>query len=117
MRAPWYCLGLFLIGIAAPLGARDDVAVNVWPRVAMSPANVHVRAVIEPNSANRGLVLEAESNDSYRSTEVELDGASAPRMKSIEFRGLPVGEYVVTATLLGAGHETRAVARQRVSVQ
>ena len=45
-----------------------------------------------------------------------LEGEDAPRTTTFEFRGLPTGTYEVRATLLGAGGQQRAIARQQVDV-
>ena len=117
MRVRLCWLGLLMFGLPATLGAGGEVAVNVSAKVAMSPTTLRVRATIEPHVANRALVLVADSGHCYRSSEIQLDGESAPRASVFEYRGLPSGEYVLSATLLGAGRTTRAVVHQVVSVR
>ncbi|HZP48639.1 MAG TPA: hypothetical protein VFB07_08895 [Vicinamibacterales bacterium] len=58
----------------------------------------------------------AESEDFYRSSEIQLDGDSAPRTTQFEFRSLPPGTYEVRAVLYGAGGDARAEVRQQVNV-
>ena len=58
----------------------------------------------------------AESQDFYRSSEVQLEGDKAPRTSMIEFRSLPPGTYEVRVTVMGSGGEQRAFARQQVNV-
>jgi len=44
----------------------------------------------------------AESEDYYRSSEVQLDGDASPRFWRFEFRDLPAREYGVAAMLRGS---------------
>jgi len=41
--------------------------------------------------------VEADSDDYYRSSSIELDGDKEKRLHSVELRSLPAGEYVVRA--------------------
>ncbi len=68
-----------------------------------------VRAYVEANPANRAIAVVAESDDFYRSSEIQLDGERAPRTNRFEFRSLPSGTYHVKAMLIGAARSMRAV--------
>ena len=39
------------------------------------------------------LVVEADSDDYFRSSAIELDGANEKRLHSVEFKNLPAGTY------------------------
>ena len=62
------------------------------------------------------MAISAESNDFYRSSEIQLDGDKAPRTNRLEFRSLPPGSYEVKATLLDASGHSRANVRQQINV-
>ena len=83
--------------------------------MALAPAYLHVRTIIEADADNRHLEIVAESDDFYSSSQIQLDGARAPRVATFLFRALPSGVYKVTGTLFGTDGE-RATAWQTVSV-
>jgi hypothetical protein len=111
-------IGVLAATAALPLGAKekDPMTLRVTPAVAFAPANLIVRATIENNSANRSVEIVAESEDFYRSSEIELEGNTAPRTSMFEFRSLPPGAYEVRAVLYGVGGDARAEVRQQVNV-
>jgi len=110
--------GILILSVTLPAGAgeRDRMTLKVSPSVAFAPANLVVRARVEADADNRAIAIVAESEDFYRSSEVQLDGERAPRTNTFEFRSLPPGTYEVKATLLGHGGEQRATIRQQVNV-
>lgn len=97
-------------------GASQPVTMQVSPAVSFAPANLVIRARLEPHVNNRAMEVIAESADFYRSSAIELAGDRAPRAVTFEFRGLPPGEYEVTAAVIGTDHRRRAVVRSRVDV-
>jgi hypothetical protein len=58
----------------------------------------------------------ADSGGFYRSSAVQLEGDQSPRTTTFQFRGLPPGEYRVTATVMGADGRPRAITRASVNV-
>lgn len=104
--------------LTIPLGASDArrLTMRVTPSVAIAPADLIVRTVVEASAVNRSMTIIAESPDFYRSSEIPLDGDRAPRTTQFEFRGLPGGSYTVVAVLKGANHEHLAATRQEVTV-
>ena len=72
--------------------------------------------MIVADADNRAVEVVAESEDYYRSSEIQLDGDQAPRTNTFEFRSLPPGTYEVKATLLGSSGRTRAWAYSHVNV-
>ena len=95
---------------ASGIDANDRLALRVSPAVAFAPANLSVRATIEADAANRSIEIVAESADFYRSSAIQLDGDSAPRTSTFQFRSLPTGEYSVRGILRGqGGHEITTV--------
>ena len=110
------CLcGLMLVA-AGPLGASERLSLRVSPAVSFAPANLVVRTTIQADAANRAVEVVAESNEFYRSSEIELDGENAPRTNTFEFRSLPSGTYEVRVTLRGGGGQQLANVRQQVNV-
>jgi hypothetical protein len=111
-------LGLLvgLLVLTPPLlGAGASLAVQA-PTVMLAPGHLVVQTVVEPDSANRAIQVVAESPDSYRSSEVQLEGDAAPRKNTFEFKDLPSGIYQIHATLLGAGGQQRALVVRRLEV-
>jgi hypothetical protein len=106
---------LMLIG-ARSLGAGERMTLKVSPAVAFAPANLVVRATIPADADNRAVEIVAESDDFYRSSQIQLEGEKAARTSLFEFRSLPPGTYQVRANLLGADGRSRAMIRQQVSV-
>ncbi len=105
-----------LVGMASPLGASEPLSLKVTPSVAIAPATVRVLARIEPDTQNRMVEIVAESDDFYRSSQIQLEGDRARRTSLIELRSLPAGAYDVRVTLKGPGDATRAIIRQRVQI-
>jgi hypothetical protein len=97
-------------------GARERLTLKVSPAVSFAPANLVVRTTIESDANNRSVEIIAESEDFYRSSQIELSGDNAPRTNQFEFRSLPPGSYEVKAILYGSTGETRAEVRQQVNV-
>src|ERR1700730_8282755 len=111
-------LGLLLGLLVLPSpfsGAVEWLAVDA-PTVMLAPGHLVVQTVVEPDSANRAIQVVAESPDSYQSSEVQLEGDTAPRRNTFEFKDLPSGIYQIHATLLGAGGQQRALVVRRLEV-
>ena len=100
----------------AVVRARDRLSIRVSPATCFAPANLVVRASIEPDASNRAVEVVADSDEFYRSSLIQLEGDQAPRTNIIQFRGLPPGEYEVSAALIGAHGQARAIARAHVNV-
>jgi hypothetical protein len=111
MKVPVMIVGAWLVSVL-PLVGGERLMLQITPALALAPANLIVRAMVESNSANRGLEVIADSPNFYRRTEIELEGERAPRMTVFEFRGLPGGTYHVSATLVDASGRRLTVHRQ-----
>jgi len=81
-----------------------------------APADLFVYVSVERRAQNRLLVVSAESQDFFRSSEVQLDGEESPRVAVFDFRQLPAGYYVVEAELIGSNGRTADVARSNVNI-
>ena len=77
--------------------AKQVVEIIVRGHFFSAPATVPITIAVEPAADNRVLVVEADSDDYYRSSSIELDGDKEKRLHSVELRSLPAGEYVVRA--------------------
>ncbi|HEX7796951.1 MAG TPA: hypothetical protein VF456_21460 [Vicinamibacterales bacterium] len=89
---------------------------SVSPAQSLAPAYLRVRMTVEPNAVNRTVVVVAESDGYYRSSEMPLEGERGPRTLFLEFRGVPSGDYQVRAVVGDArGHEVATV-KQNVFV-
>jgi hypothetical protein len=105
-----------LLAVPATLGAGERVALKITPQVAFAPADLSVKAMVEADRANRSMEIEADSNQFYRSSEIQLDGEHAPRTTVFMFRDLPGGTYELRATVRGARGETLAMTRAEVNI-
>jgi len=110
----WVCAVAMVTTTAA--GANERLSMRVSPAMSFAPANLVIQTRLEPEADNRVMEVIAESDDFYRSTAIQLDGERAPRTTKFEFRSLPPGEYRVTAVVVGAAGQRRAVARSHANV-
>jgi hypothetical protein len=115
MKAKMLLAGLLALP-AISSGAEERLTMRVSPAVAYAPANLIVRTSVAADSANRSMEIIAESDDFYRSSEIQIDGERAAKTTQIEFRSVPGGAYSVTAILKGANGRARASARAQVRV-
>ena len=80
-----------------PIPAKTSVEIIVRGHFFSAPATIPITVAVEPSANNRELVVEADSDDYYRSSAIELDGENEKRLHSVELKSLPAGEYVVRA--------------------
>ena len=105
-----------VILLAAPASGTQNFQMSVSPTLATSPAVIRVRVSIEPSDENRSIQIAAESEDYFRSSEAEIDGASASRISQFEYRGLPAGEYTVRGVLIGRDGKPRGSTEYMITV-
>ncbi|HJP60268.1 MAG TPA: hypothetical protein VJ865_09720 [Gemmatimonadaceae bacterium] len=112
-------LGAVLVaGIFAgsgPMSADDPIALSVRPAVAKYPGNAELKVLVARNEMNRALLWEVEGEVFYRSSSIQLNGASAPRTHTFRVRGLPGGDFEVRATVRRSDDST-AVVTGRIKV-
>ncbi len=112
MRAQFTLAAVTVIGLLAAsgeTGANEKLSLRVTPNVSSAPSTVVVKATVARDAGNRWLHIEADSGAFYRSSDVQLDGDKAPMVTEIRLKGLPSGEYTVTAVLRNAvGEQTMA---------
>ena len=90
--------------------------VQVSPSVALAPAPVRIRALVEPSAENRELEFVVDSAWYYRSSTIELSGARAARAYRVEFPQVPAGTHDVRVVLRDDGGEVRAMMHHRVTL-
>jgi hypothetical protein len=107
-----YRVVAFACAVAALLGAVPGHAdgirlkIEVWPHVSAAPADVRVRAIVEPNVENRALQVSADSGDFFRSSYVPLSGIDAATVTETMIKNLPGGTYEIAVTLVHRqGHQ------------
>ena len=89
---------LALGALAAPrLPAKEIVEIRVRGHYFPAPATVPVTVAVEPGVDNHVLIVEADSEDYFRSSEIELDGDREKRLHGLELRSLPAGAYAIRA--------------------
>jgi hypothetical protein len=93
---------LFLLSSAVSAGPIERLTLAASPVSSFAPANLVVRVHVAPDPANRSLEVIAESSDYFRSSRMQLDGEDAPKTITLEFRGLPQGDYAVRGRLIAA---------------
>ncbi len=112
----WICFtALLALSGAARGDARDVVEIMLHGRYFIEPATVRILVAVEPDAENRALLIEADGDQMYRSSELELTGANEKRLHSIEFRNLPAGTYTLRAEVRSST-EVRGSASQELFV-
>ena len=114
MRFLGLLIGFLVLPSPFP-GAIEWLAVDA-PTVMLAPGHLVVQTVVEPDAGNRAIQVIAESPDSYRSSEAQLDGDMAPRKNTFEFKELPSGTYEIHALLLGSNGQHLALVVQKLEV-
>jgi hypothetical protein len=103
-------LGVLVLALLAaePVDSEARLAMRVS---AYSPGVLTVRLSVVAAPENRALLVIAESRDLYRSSQIQLDGDSAPRTSVFELRGLSASMYEVTGVLIGSNGPRAKVTR------
>jgi len=81
------------------LSADEGISITVRPAVATARGNAQVKVIVARNVLNRALVWEVDGPSYYRSSAMELDGASSPKTYVFLVRDLPAGSFEVRASL------------------
>jgi hypothetical protein len=92
-------------GASSTTDGQQPVTMRLSARMAFAPAVIRSVIRVTPHRDNRMLRLTLDSDDYYRSSDVELDGSSAPSAHYFNWASLPAGSYKVVATVFGAGGE------------
>jgi len=104
------------IATTTVVSAKEPVSIRVNPAIGIAPADVNIRVSVERDASNRGLQIVADSDSFFRSSLIQLEGDRAPVTTTMQLHGLPGGEYAVTAVVIGANGQQRAIARAQVNI-
>ena len=104
-----------LIAAGAWPAAQHVVEIRIRGRFFSEPATVRLTVAVEPSPENRTLIVEADGDRLYRSSEVALEGEHGKRLHMLEFKNLPAGEYTLRAEVL-SNASVRGVAEKYVTV-
>src|SRR4051812_965957 len=86
MFRTFFTLAAIAMLAAVPLDAGERLAMRLSPTHGFAPATVTVTATVERDAQNRELEIQIESTEFYRSSLVPLDGESAARTNTFQFR-------------------------------
>ena len=112
----WTCLTALLAITGTTRGdARDVVEIRLHGRYFIEPATVRILVAVEPDAENRALLIEADGDQMYRSSELSLTGANDHRLHNTEFRNLPARTYMLRAQVRSS-HDIRGSASQELFV-
>ena len=88
-----------MAGSSQMIAADAQVTIAVRPAVTTAHGNAQLKILVERNDRNRLLTWEIDGPNYYRSSRVELEGATAPRSWFFLVKDLPEGEYDIRATV------------------
>jgi hypothetical protein len=106
---------LAFFGAAIHLIADEAITITVRPAVTVAHGNAQLKVILDRNEMNRSLIWEVDGPNYYRSSAMELAGASAPRSYFFLVKDLPEGNFEVRATVR-RNDNSQAVDRSRIIV-
>ena len=107
--------GVLCLAAALPLTAQKQLELRVPAHVLGTSAEVTLTLYVDPHPDNRSLVVEADSENMFTSSQIPLEGGSEKRVHQVRFRSLLPGEYTIRATLRSAAG-VRATTSNRLLV-
>ena len=87
----------------------DELTLRMTPRFVSAPGFLRSLIRVAPNDANRVLRVEIDSEGYYRSSDIQLDGASAPMSHFVDWKDVPAGKYDLKVSVIGPSGDARAV--------
>jgi hypothetical protein len=109
-------LTVSLVSLAGIAGsARENVEIRLSGRYFAEPATVQLIIAVEPDAKNRTLRVEADGDNMFCATEIQLAGDREQRLHTIRFKNLAAGEYTLRAQVL-SGSDVRSQATQEIMV-
>lgn len=79
----------------------DELTLRMTPRFVAAPGFLRSLIRVAPNADNRLMRVEIDSDSYYRSSEIQLDGASAPMSHFMDWKQVPAGKYDLIVTVIG----------------
>ena len=104
---------LALTGIAG--SAKDNVEIRLTGRFFAEPATVQLVVAVEPDAENRTLRVEADGDNMFCATEIQLAGAKEQRLHTVEFKNLSAGGYTLRAQVMSTS-TVKSQAEQEIMV-
>jgi len=95
---------------------QDVVQIRLRGRFFAAPATIRVTIAVEPDQHNRVLIIQADGDRLFRSSEVPLDGENGQRIHVVEFKNLPAGQYVLRAEVHAKNDDIRGAAEELLTV-
>ena len=97
----WTALIGLLVALCGAAGsAKDDVEIRLSGRYFAEPATVQLIIAVEPDAQNRMLRVEADGDNMFASTEIQLAGDREQRLHTVQFKNLSAGGYTLRAQVL-----------------
>jgi hypothetical protein len=115
MKSIFGIAGVVILSVT-PISGKAALKLEVTPTQAFAPATVRISARIDPNEDNRLLAIAADAEEFYRSSEIQLNGAEAPKTIELRFPSLPAGDYEIAAALIDSSGHPRAIVRQTARI-
>lgn len=85
--------------------SEHAITVRVNPLFAIEGSSVQAMVRVARNAENRMLQLTVDSENYYRSSEIQLDGDGAAVTHYLQMRSLPAGDYAFLAVVYGTRGE------------
>ena len=93
-------MGILLVFLLTTLSNMNPMSIAVYPRISTAPSTIEVTVIVEPNEANRSLLISVDGGNYYASSATDVDGEYARKINTRRFKDLPEGDYTATATLI-----------------
>ncbi len=87
----------------------DELTLRLTPRFVSAPGYLRSLIRVAPHASNRALRVEIERASYYRSSEIQLDGASAPMSHFMDWKEVPAGKYDLIVSVIGPSGDARVV--------
>ena len=87
--------------------APDELTLRLTPRFVSAPGYLRSLIRVAPHEANRVLRVEIDSESYYRSSDIQLEGASAPMSHFVDWKEVPAGKYSLIVSVIGASGGAR----------
>jgi hypothetical protein len=94
----------------------DELTLRLTPRFVSAPGFLRSMIRVTPNDANRVLRVEIDSAGYYRSSDIQLEGASAPMSHWVDWKEVPAGKYDFIVSVIGPSGDARVVRRLNFQV-
>ncbi|MBI4265917.1 MAG: hypothetical protein HY657_16195 [Acidobacteria bacterium] len=100
---------MFAAGPADASSPQKPLTLSLRSLAGIEPATFAATIHVQPDAANRFLRVAIDSDDWYRSSDMQLDGVSAPKRHTVMWPGLRAGRYCVTVVVFRGNGEPLVV--------